>query len=155
MNVWEKVDEDTLKLLNDQKAFEDETVKKLNPLYKATENPLVRLFVHQIILDSMRHSDTYQALIDLNRRALLGETERKRMTEELADHIMNESRMMDKAVEITKFVKDTNFKRILERVVEDERRHHKILQELFEIVKKEAKDWNRYLYDMFTGAGIP
>ena len=103
----------------------------------------------------MKHSDTYQTLIDINRRVIVGETGRKKMTEELTSHIKNESEMLDKAVEISKSVRDKSFRKILEHIVEDEKRHHQILQELFEIIKKEGEDWNKYMYDMFTGGGIP
>lgn len=155
MGIWEKVDENTLELLKQQKAFEDKTAQKLNVLHDSTSNPLVRLFIHRIILDTMRHSDIYQTLIDLNRRALLGEIDRNLMTGELTTHIKEEGKMLDRAEEIHKSVKDTNYRKILERIIEDEKRHHKILKELYEILKREGEDWNRYLYDMMTGAGIP
>jgi len=153
--LWEKVDDETLEILKQQKAFEDETAKNLSPLYDSATNPFVRLFIHRIILDTMKHSDIYQTLIELNRRVALGEIDRKKMTEKLTAHIKNESKMLDKAMEISKAVKDENFRKILEYIIEDEIQHHRILQELFEIIKKEGVDWNRYLYDMFTGAGIP
>jgi len=153
--LWEKVDDETLEILKQQKAFEDETAKNLSPLYDSATNPFVRLFIHRIILDTMKHSDIYQTLIELNRRVALGEIDRKKMTEKLTIHIKNESKMLDKAKEISKAVKDENFRKILEYIIEDEIQHHRILQELFEIIKKEGVDWNRYLYDMFTGAGIP
>lgn len=68
-------------MLKEQKAFEDETVKRLTPMYNSAENPLVRLFIHRIILDTMKHSDTYQTLIDLNTRACAREAPCKRKTE--------------------------------------------------------------------------
>ena len=77
------------------------------------------------------------------------------MTEELTTHVRNESEMLDKAVEISKSVEDETVRRILERIVEDEKRHHQILKELFGIIKKEGEEWNKYMYDMFTGGGIP
>ena len=155
MGIWEKVDENTLELLKQQKAFEDETAEKLNALYDSTSNPFVRLFIHRIILDTMRHSDIYQTLIDLNRRVLIGEIDRSLMTGELTSHIKDESKMLDRAEEIGRSIKDASFKKILERVIEDEKQHHRILKELFEILKREGEDWNRYFYDMMTGAGIP
>ena len=153
--MWEKVDDRTLEVLKQQKAFEDETVKKLSPLYNSATNPFVRIFIHRIILDTMKHSDIYQTLIELNRRVALGEIDRKKMTEELTMHIKNESKMLDRAKEISRTLKDENFRKILEHIIDDEIQHHRILQDIFEIIKKEGEDWNRYLYDMFTGAGIP
>ena len=152
---WEKVDDETLERLKEQKAFEDETVKRLTPLYDSLQNPLVKLFIHRIILDTMEHADLYETLIDINRRAVIGDIDRKLMTEELTTHVKEENRMLKQTIEISKSVKDKDFQHILERIVEDERRHHQILQELLKIIDKEGKDWNRYLYDMFTGAGIP
>ena len=152
---WDKVDEKTLEMLKEQKAFEDETVKRLTPFQKSLKNPLVRFFIHRIVLDTMRHSDTYQTLIDLNRRAVIGEIDRKKMMDELVTHIKEENKMVMQAEKISGLIKDKNFKQILDQIVEDERKHHKILQRLFEIIKKEGEDWNQYLYDMFTGAGIP
>ena len=110
---WDKVDEKTLEMLKEQKAFEDETVKRLTPLQKTLKNPLVRLFIHRIILDTMRHSDTYQTLIDLNRRAVVGEMDRKKMMDELVTHIKEENRMIMQAEKISGLIKDKNFKQIL------------------------------------------
>jgi ribonucleotide reductase beta subunit family protein with ferritin-like domain len=149
------MDDKNLEMLKEQKAFEDETVKRLTPLYSSVKNPFVRLFIHRIILDTMKHSDTYQTLIDLNKRVVIGDIDRKTMTEELSTHITEENRMLKQAGKISRTIEDKNFKQILEQIVEDERQHHRILQQLFEILKKEGEDWNRYLYDMFTGAGIP
>jgi hypothetical protein len=83
------------------------------------------------------------------------------MGKELTTHIKEESKMLNqaieisaRAIEISKSIKDEKFKWILERIVEDERNHHKILKELFEIIKKEAKDWDRYFYEL-TSTGFP
>ena len=56
-------------------------------------------------------------------------------------------------IEISESVKDKNFKQILRQIVEDERQHHLILQKLFEMIRKEGKDWNRYLSEGRTGTG--
>ena len=77
------------------------------------------------------------------------------MMDELVTHIKEENRMIMQAEKISGLIKDKNFKQILDQIVEDERKHHKILQRLLEIISKEGEDWNQYLYDMFTGAGIP
>jgi hypothetical protein len=152
---WEKVDDETLGMLKEQKAFEDDTAKRLTAMYNSLKNPLIRLFIHRIVLDTMRHSDTYQTLIELNKRAVVGDVDRKRMKEELTTHIKEENRMLKQAEKLSGSIEDRNFRQILEEIVEDEREHHKTLQRLFEILKEEGEDWSRYLYDMFTGAGIP
>jgi rubrerythrin len=57
------------------------------------------------------------------------------MGKELTTHIKEESKMLNqaieisaRAIEISKSIKDEKFKWILERIVEDERNHHKILR---------------------------
>lgn len=47
--------------------------------------------------------------------------------------------MLNRVIEISKSIKDENFKKFIERIIEDERRHHQILEELFEIVQKEGE----------------
>jgi len=148
--AWEKVDDKTLSRLKEQKAFEDKVAKGLTFWHESFKNPFVRLFIHRIILDTMRHSDTYQMLIDLNERAFISEASRETMTAELAAHIKEESRMLEQAKKIGQSIKDKRFKQVLKHIIEDERKHHKILQELSEILKKEAAEWNRYLYKMST-----
>ena len=155
MCAWQKVDDDQLEMLKKQKAFEDETVKRLTPLYNSLKTPLTKWFIHRIILDTMEHSDLYEALIYLNTRALGGDADRKIMTQELTTHVKEENKMLNQAIEISKTVKDENFRKVLEGVVEDEKRHHRILRELLKIIEIEEKDWNRWMLDMFTGGGIP
>jgi len=75
--AWEKVDDKTLSRLKEQKAFEDKVAKGLTFWHESFKNPFVRLFIHRIILDTMRHSDTYQMLIDLNEGAFISEASRE------------------------------------------------------------------------------
>ena len=90
--AWQKVNDTTLEMLKEQKAFEDKVAKRLTSLYNSMENPLVKLYFHRIILDTMRHCDTYQTLIDLNKRALVGEASKEKMTRELVTHIEEEKK---------------------------------------------------------------
>ena len=104
MCAWQKVDDEHLEMLKKQKAFEDETVRKLTPLYNSLKSPLTRLFIHRIILYTMEHSDLYETLSALNTRAVVGDIDRKIMTEELTNHVKEENKMLNKAIEINKAV---------------------------------------------------
>jgi rubrerythrin len=152
--TWQKVDEETLKMLKTQKAFEDETAKRLTPFYNSIKSPFLKLFIHRIILDTMKHSDTYQTLIDLNEGALVGGESQEEMYKELTTHIEEESKMLEQAKEISNSIKDEKIKFILESIVKDEATHHEILKKLFEIIKKEAREWDRYFYEL-TSSGFP
>jgi len=148
---WEVLDESTLSKIKEQKFFEDETSKKLMPLYESAKNPIIKLYIHSIILDTMRHSDTYQMLMDLNERAQVGEESAKLGEQELKSHIVEEAKMLAQTEQISKAVKDKRIKQILLSILEDEQKHHRVLNELMKILKKESKEWDAYLYDLMTG----
>ena len=69
---WEILDENTLNKIKKQKDFEDQTAKSLKPLYESAKNPLIKTLIHSLILDTTKHSETYQMLIDLNSTAVIG-----------------------------------------------------------------------------------
>ena len=148
---WEILDENTLVKIKKQKDFEDQTAKKLTPLYESAQNPVIKLFVHSIILDTMRHSDTYQMLIDLNSSAQMGKESKEVGEKELTSHIKEEAKMLKQARDISEVVKDKKIKQLTLNILEDEKKHHRVLTELLEILKKESAEWDAYLYDLITG----
>lgn len=148
---WKIVDENVLSKIKQQKDFEDQTAKKLTPLYESAQNPVIKLFIHSIILDTMRHSDTYQMLIDLNSSALMGKENKDLGEKELTSHIKEEAKMLKQAKDISEVVKDKKIKQIILGILEDEQKHHRVLTELLEILKKESSEWDAYLYDLMTG----
>ena len=99
---WEIFDEDTLSKIKKQKEFEDLTAKKLTPLYESAQNPVIKLFIHSIILDTMRHSDTYQMLIDLNLSAVMGKESKDIGEKEIKSHIAEEAIMLKQTKDIVK-----------------------------------------------------
>lgn len=138
--------------LKEQKVLEDEMAKRLTTFYNSTENPLVKLFIHWIILDTKKHSDIYQTLIALNSGVIVGDIEKDRMTRELKTHISEELEMLKRGEEIGEEIKDRNTKKLFDIVIDDERRHHQILVELLNIIEKVdemgREDWYRRLYEV-------
>ena len=43
------------------------------------------------------------------------------------------------------------FRQLILNILEDEQKHHRVLTELLEILKKESSEWDVYLYDLITG----
>ena len=148
---WEIFDEVTLGKIKKQKEFEDLTAKKLTPLYESAQNPVIKLFIHSIILDTMRHSDTYQMLIDLNSSAVMGNESKDIGEKEIKSHISEEAIMLKQTKDISEVVKDKKIKQIILNIVEDEKKHHRVLSDLLEILKKESAEWDAYLYDLICG----
>ena len=81
-------------MLKEQKVFEEETAKMLTPFYNSMKHPLIKSFIHRIILDTMKHSDMYQTLIDINERVLVGDLDRNLMFKELSTHVREENEML-------------------------------------------------------------
>jgi rubrerythrin len=148
---WEKLDEATLDKIKKQKEFELQTAKKLTPLYESAQNPLIKAVVHSIILDTTKHAEAYQMLMDLNTSALIGEESKSLGKKEITTHLKEEALMLKQTYEISKIVKDKNIKEVILNILEDEKKHHRILTELLDMLEKESKEWDAYLYDLITG----
>jgi len=147
-----KMKREIIEKLKEQKVLEDEMAKRLTTFYDSTKNPLVKLFIHWIILDTMKHSDIYQTVIALNSGVTVGDIEKDKMTMELRTHISEELEMLKRSEEIGAEIKDRNTKKLFDIVIDDERRHHQILVELLNIIEKvdemSREDWYRQLYNV-------
>jgi len=148
---WEKFDEDTLNKIKKQQEFEEKTAKKLTALSEAAQNQLIRALLHSIVLDTTKHAETYRMLLDLNERAVMGKESKGLGKAKIATHLREEALMLKQAKEISKAVKDENIKQVVENIIEDEKKHHRVLQQLLGMFEKESKEWDAYLYDLITG----
>jgi rubrerythrin len=148
---WEKFDETTLNKIKQQKEFEEQTAKKLTALSESAQNPLIKALLHSIVLDTTKHAETYQMLLDLNSNALMGNESAGLGKEEIAIHLREEARMLELAEEISEDVKDKNLKQVVLNIVEDEKKHHRVLQQLISMLESESKEWDAYLYDIIEG----
>lgn len=148
---WEKLDETTLSKIKKQKEFEQQTAKSLTPVYEAAQNPLIKTLIHGLILDTTKHAEIYQMLIDLNTSALMGDESKNLGKKEIAKHLKEEAFMLKQTREISEVVKDKNIRQIILNILEDEKKHHKILMQLLAMLESESTEWNAYLYDLIEG----
>lgn len=147
---WEKIDENTLNKIKKQKQFEEQTAKKLTHLYESAQNPLIKALIHSIVLDTTKHAETYQMLINLNSSALIGKESKDLGEREIATHLKEEEFMLKQTEEISNTVKDKNIKQVILNILEDERKHHRVLTEILNILEKESREWDIYFYDLIT-----
>jgi rubrerythrin len=148
---WEKFDEDTLNKIKKQQEFEEMTAKKLTVLSEAAQNQLIKALLHSIVLDTTKHAEAYRMLLDLNERVVMGKESKGLGKAEIASHLREEAIMLKQAKEISKSVKDENIRQVVENIIEDEKKHHRVLQQLLDMFEKESKEWDAYLYDLITG----
>jgi len=122
------------KLLRDQMALEKKTAKVLNSTVQRTKNSVVRLFLDRLVLDSLKHADMLQVLIDLNAGALVTVVDKGDMKASLERHIEEEKEMLNRLEQIMERIEDPKTKSLLKQIAEDERRHHRVLEEVTRIV---------------------
>ncbi len=148
---WQIVDEKILEKIKEQKKFEDLAAKELTTVYESAQNPLVKLLVHCLIFDTMKHSETYQLIIDLNNTSVMGEESKNLSRNEIEKHVKEEAKMLKQAKEISEALKDKNVKQLILNIMEDENKYHEFLKKLYEILDKKSEEWNAYIYDLITG----
>ena len=122
------------KLLRDQMALEKRTAEVLSSTAQKAKNSVVKLFIDRLVLDSMKHADMLQALIDLNAGTLVTVVDKEDMKTSLEKHVEEEEEMLKRLEKILERVEDPKAKSLLKQIAEDERRHHRILDEVTRIV---------------------
>ena len=145
------MDEELIGMLKEQQTFEQNTADSLTASVNRTKNSIVRLFLNRLVLDSLKHADLLQALIDLNTGAIVADIDKYRMKKELTKHVLNEKEMLSRAQKIVGKVENERTRGLLSQIVEDEQRHHKILNELLRIIETieniSNEDWWELYYD--------
>jgi len=121
-------------LLRDQMALEKKTAEVLRSTAQKAKNSVVKLFIDRLVLDSLKHADMLQALIDLNAGTLVTVVDKEDMKTSLEKHVEQEKEMLDRLEKILERVEDPKAKSLLKQIAEDERRHHSILDEVTRIV---------------------
>lgn len=145
------VSDELLDLLKRQQALERETVDSLTPLVQSTKNSVIRLFLNQLVLDSMKHVDVLQAIMDLDAGAVVSDIDKHRMNRGLNKHIKGEEAMLRNIENIMGKVEDEKMRFMLKGMAADERRHHKILEHLMKVIETieniRDEDWWDLYYD--------
>ena len=122
------------KLLRDQMVLEKKTAEVLSSTVQKAKNSVVRLFLNRLVLDSLKHADMLQALIDLNAGTIVTMVNKEEMKDSLERHVVQEKEMLDRLERILEKVEDPKAKSLLKQIAEDEKRHHRILNEVTKIV---------------------
>ena len=122
------------KLLRDQMLLEKKTAEVLGSTVQRTKNSIVRLFLDRLVLDSLKHADMLQALIDLNAGTLVTVVDKEEMESSLEKHVAQEKEMLSRLDRILEKVEEPKAKSLLKQIAEDEKRHHQILDEVTKIV---------------------
>ncbi len=135
-----KLAQELIELLRTQMAFERENVEAMNKTAGKTKNAVVKHLLHGIALDSSKHADIFNALLELLHVATaISENERDKLSADLNKHIESEEFMIRRAEELIGKTEHPGVKFLLKYILLDEKRHHQMLKEILEqIVNRET-----------------
>lgn len=138
------MDAEVMEKINVALAFEKSHADRLRPMVDTMRNSIVKMLLSRIMYDTMRHAVTYQAIIDVNAGKTIWHVDKQQMITELNYHIETEKKMLEGVQGILKKIGDRNTERILREILGDERRHHRILVRLRDIIESidvKQEDW--------------
>lgn len=144
---------DVIDLLKEQKRLELGHVEAIGKTMKDIENPMVKVVLESIVHDSRKHAAIAQALIDVE----AGEVPTKLdmdlgpatiLNQSIKQHVRVEMNMIEMLGEIGDLVKDDRVKRFIDYLVEEEKRHHKLLKEFSLLLDRDRVSMDEYL-DLF------
>jgi len=137
---------DVIDLLKEQKKLELSHVEVLSKSIKDLKHPMARV----IIQDSKKHAAIAQALIDVG----AGEVPMRmdvdmgpavNLYQNIKQHVRVEQHMIEMLGEIDAMVKDDRVKAFIAYLVEEEKRHHKLLRELSNLIDRDSVSLDEYV----------
>jgi len=128
--------EELLSFLKEQIKVENEIVDSLNKGLVDVENPAVKGTLKGISLDSLKHAQMYASAINLLTKALKALTQKQLDTQKalVEKHIKIEAVLIERITEQIPNIKDEKVRLLLNAILEDEKRHHALLQRVLEIL---------------------
>jgi len=150
-----------LDFIKRQIVVENEIVDSLNEALKSIGNPSVRGVLKGISLDSLKHAEMYDAalrLLTTTQQALSQEhlDKQKSLVEK---HIRVEAELIKKISDILPTIENEKVKLLLTAILEDEKRHHMLLNAVLEIIVRgetiTEEDWWEILWKNVPFHGAP
>lgn len=127
-----------VELVRKQIEIEKENVVQVSETEKKVGNAAAKLSLLEIQLDSQKHADILNGILEVLRGIPPSKTLFEHQLEsyvdpfvverELESHIKREDEMLDHVEEEIKQTKDEALKLLLQHIVDDEIKHHKILE---------------------------
>ncbi|MEM2816359.1 MAG: hypothetical protein QW056_00695 [Candidatus Bathyarchaeia archaeon] len=127
---------DLIRFIEAQIKVEREIVNSLNEALKGMENQPVKSVLYGISLDSLKHAEMYGSAL------MLLTTAQKALTQEQLDmqksliekHIRIEAELIGRISAELTHVENEKVKLLLTAILEDEKRHHRLLKDILEIL---------------------
>jgi rubrerythrin len=144
----------------DQQKLEKKVVRSVNKALKDIKNPVVKSILKGISYDSAKHAQIYMSAIEIITVApALKEEQFKNLEKVVKWHIEMEEEMISRLRETLGKTPNDRVKFLLESILEDEKRHHDLLNLVMGIiVKKETitdEEWWDLMWKYVPFHGAP
>lgn len=145
-----------INFLKEQIALEEQIVLTATASVKTTENRLVRRLIEGIAIDSNKHALILQAIIAHleSKTPFITEEKRNELGDNISRHIKLEAQAIKTYSDLIPKTTDSGIKKLLEYILEDERRHHKLLKEIHTLVIEKETLTEQDLWDL-TWKDVP
>ncbi len=148
-------------LFKNQIKIEQTIVDSVKEGLTEIKNPAVKGVLNGISLDSLKHAQMYSSAITLLTSVpqALTEGNLDKQKELVKKHIQLEVEVIQKLHEIIPLVQNEKVKLLLNAILEDEKRHHDLLQKVLNIIIKGEtitdKDWWDVMWENVPFHGTP
>jgi rubrerythrin len=147
--------------LREQIKIENEIVESLNSSLGEIGNPTVRGVLKGISLDSVKHAEMYSSAIGLltGVQQALTQENLDKQRELVEKHIRLEAELIEKISKKMPSIENKKVKLLLNAILTDEKRHHKLLKRVLEILVQgetiTEEDWWDVLWKNVPFHGAP
>ena len=120
--------EELVELLKEQVVIEREQSEALDKSIKESKNTVIKHLLNIIRLDTLRHMDLCEGIIDLLSGTAITEPEKEFVMNRMADHMKSEEEMLERIKKAIKKTEEPVIRALLRQLASDEYRHHKLLE---------------------------
>jgi rubrerythrin len=141
---------DVIDLFKEQKRLELSHAETLEKSIRDLKHPMARVILESIIHDSMKHAAIAQALIDVE----AGKAPMKldvdmgpavNLHQNIKQHVRVEQHMVELLGNIDDLIEDDRVQAFIDYLVEEEKRHHKLLNELSNLIDRDSVSLDEYV----------
>ncbi|MFX1564905.1 MAG: ferritin family protein [Promethearchaeota archaeon] len=151
------MDKDQLKtFLKAQIALEAKIVRMAQKSVKDTRNQLVKNLIQAIAIDSNKHALLLNAIVARleSKTPFIDESKRDELGKDIKTHIELEAEAIRTYKALIPKMEDPGSKQVLEYIFDDEKRHHKLLTQLYTLVFEKETLTEEDLWDL-TWKDVP
>jgi rubrerythrin len=141
---------EVIDLLKKQKKIELGHVAALTETMKDVENPMIKVVLESIVHDSRKHAAIAQALIDVEAGAVPHKLDMDlgpatNFNQNIKQHVKAEMEMIEMLGKIGGLITDDRVQKFIDYLVEEEKRHHKLLKEFSLLLDRDTVAMDEYL----------